>query len=454
MKRPSLTLRLSLLFAAVSAAVLLAVGGVIWHQIDEHFEQLDLMDLQSKLDLARQALAENGSDSAALAGHLGHALHGHAGLGIRIERMDGTPWLALGVPLNFPESLRTLPAGRSLVWESGGERYRGVAAMIAAPGAEPAKRVMLALNLAHHADFIVTFRHTLVLALLLGIALSSLLGWWVARRGLQPIRDIAGLARRISAESLHDRLQLAAIPGELAELAAAFNAMLARLEDSFRRLSDFSSDIAHELRTPISNLLVQTQVAVSQARSAEEYREALYSNLEEYERLRRMVADMLFIAQAENGLVVPQRDRVDLAAEVDGLLEFHQALADEGGVGLLREGAAACAGDAAMLRRAIANLLANAIRHTAPGGVVIVRLGAAATGVEVSVENPGEAIAPEHLPRLFDRFYRADPSRQRQGEGSGLGLAIVKSIVEAHGGRVEAISREGRNRFLLILPAI
>ena len=199
------------------------------------------------------------------------------------------------------------PEYAAIVWEAGGERFRGLVASVTSgsPGKPPFK-VALALNLAHHADFITTFRQTLALSLALGIVLTSLLGWFVARRGLQPVRDIAGLARSISAEHLHDRLEMAAVPAELAELGEAFNAMLARLENSFRRLSDFSSDIAHELRTPVSNLMVQTQVAVSKARSADEYREILYSNLEEYERLTRMVADMLFIAQADNGLIVPE----------------------------------------------------------------------------------------------------------------------------------------------------
>lgn len=452
MKRPSLTLRLAALFAAVSAAVLLAVGGVIWRQIDEHFEQLDLMELHARMAAVRKAFDESGGNPVDVAAHLGHSLPGHASVEVSVEDTVSGALLYASPGAVFPDQLRAEPEGHSIVWEAAGERYRGIAAMTSGTKGSPA-RVLVSLNLAHHADFLVTFRHTLIGALMLGIVFSSLLGWWVANRGLRPVAEMAALARRISAESLHDRLELAALPAELAELGAAFNAMLARLEDSFRRLSDFSSDIAHELRTPISNLLVQTQVAVSQVRSANEYRETLYSSLEEYERLARMVADMLFIAQAENGLVVPQRKVVCLEDEVDQLIEFYSPLAEEASVSLCRVGEANCLGEASLLRRAVANLLVNAIRHTVAGGEIQVRLMCLDGESELAVENPGEAIPPQHLPRLFDRFYRADASRHRDSESTGLGLAIVKSIVEAHGGQVWVNTPPGFNVFGFRLPA-
>jgi len=452
--RRSLTLRLSLWFATVSATALLAVGWVIWHQIDEHFEKLDHAELRGKLELVRHALAdgEQASGWAKIPAHLGHTLAGHGGVTVGIYGAGGQP-LYVSPGTVWPPELLAQPAETVMVWTAGGERFRGmVASLPTGDNPQATVRVLLALNLAHHADFIATFRQTLALALIFGVLLSSLLGWFVVRRGLQPVRAIAGLAGRISAERLHDRLTLTDVPAELAELGAAFNAMLARLQDSFRRLSDFSSDIAHELRTPVSNLLVQTQVAVSQARSAEEYREILYSNLEEYERLKRMVADMLFIAQADNGLIVPGSASVDLAAEVDRLLEFYQPLAEDKGVTLCRRGAGEVTGDAAMLRRAVANLLANAIRHSSAGGEVRVVLESSPEAIRLAVENAGEPIAPEHLPRLFDRFYRVDPSRHHDGERTGLGLAIVRSIVEAHGGQVQAESDVAMTRFVITLP--
>jgi two-component system heavy metal sensor histidine kinase CusS len=228
--------------------------------------------------------------------------------------------------------------------------------------------------------------------------------------------------------------------------------MLERLEGSFRRLADFSSDIAHELRTPISNLMTQTQVVLSQPRSAEEYREILHSNLEEYERLARTIGDMLFLAKADNRLVVPRREAVDLAEEVKRLFEFYDAMASEAGVSLNLEGKGSVDGDRLMLQRAVSNLLANAILHTPKGGNVPVRIERGQDAVILTVENPSPEILPEQLDRLFDRFYRLDPSRRKDtGEGAGLGLAITKSIIEAHGGRVEAGWSKGQIRFRLWL---
>ena len=245
------------------------------------------------------------------------------------------------------------------------------------------------------------------------------------------------------------------MPPELIDLAIAFNDMLARLEGSFRRLSDFSSDLAHELRTPVSNLMTQTQVALSKTRSADQYREVLYSNLEEYERLARMIADMLFLAKADNGLIVPSSETVDLAAEVRDLFGFYEAFAEEQGVRLQLAGAGSISGDRLMMRRALSNLLSNALRHTARGGTVSVLIDQHKSGeIQLSVENPGEDIEPQHLPRLFDRFYRVDPSRHKaRSDGAGLGLAITKSIVEAHQGTISVSSSNGLTFFAITFPA-
>ena len=232
--------------------------------------------------------------------------------------------------------------------------------------------------------------------------------------------------------------------------------MIGRLEDSFVRLSHFSADIAHELRTPLTNLITQTQVGLGKSRSLEEYRELLYSNLEEQERLTKMVNDMLWLAQSEHGLLKPVWEPLDLAREVRELFDFFEALAEEKHIQLVLEGKAPIIqGDRAMLRRALSNLLSNAIRHTPVGRSVLIRLDSSGEGrALLSVQNPGPEIPAEHLPRIFDRFYRVDPSRQRQSEGAGLGLAIVKSIVEAHEGNIAVISERGVTRFTISLPSM
>ena len=198
--------------------------------------------------------------------------------------------------------------------------------------------------------------------------------------------------------------------------------MLARLDDSFRRLSEFSSDIAHELRTPISNLMTQTQVALSSARSTNEYKEVLYSGLEEYERMAQMVGDMLYLAQADNRLLRPGQEQVDLANEIQDLFDYFEAWAEERGVTLARTGSASVPVDRLMLRRALSNLISNAIRHTQQGHTVQVSMATRGDKAIVLVENPGTEIPAEHLPKLFDRFYRVDPSRQRKGDVPDWGL--------------------------------
>lgn len=198
--------------------------------------------------------------------------------------------------------------------------------------------------------------------------------------------------------------------------------------------------------------MTQTQVALSQSRGIDEYREILYSNIEEYERMAQMIGDMLFLAQADNGLYTLNATDVDLNKEVQSLFEYYEVWADERHLTLALEGAATVSGDRLMLRRALSNLLSNAIRHTPTGQTVWVKLESGLRDeIGIAVENPGAPIPTEHLPRLFDRFYRVDPSRQRGGEGTGLGLAIVKSIVDAHGGRIEVESTDVCTTFRITL---
>jgi two-component system heavy metal sensor histidine kinase CusS len=195
-------------------------------------------------------------------------------------------------------------------------------------------------------------------------------------------------------------------------------------------------------------------VALSRTRAADEYKEVLYSNLEEYSRLSRMIGDMLFLAKADHGLIVPRRETVDLAAETQGLFAFYEALAEEKDVSLVLEGAGTIPGDRLMIRRALSNLLSNALRYTPRGNPVTVSIAKLDSGeTRLAVENPGEDIAPEHLSRLFDRFYRLDASRQKTSEGTGLGLPITRSIVEAHHGTIRASSSHGTIRFEIRFPA-
>lgn len=459
MPRRSITFRLTLYFSIASTAVLLFGGYIVGRLVEAHMAELDRATLEGKLELVQHLLAEvrTGRELAAIPSSLSEALMGHHDLSVALTLPDGTPLYrspGFELPPTLPSPAAAGGSGAPVLWQHEGIVYRGLSGTAPIGEGGSPSTVVVALDIGVHREFMDAFRDRLWLAVGIGIVLSALLGWLSARRGLSPARRALELMQRISAQRLGERLPPDSLPRELAPLAAAFNDMLARLEDSFRRLSDFSSDLAHELRTPISNLMTQTQVALARARTADEYREILYSNLEEYERLSQMTSDMLFLAKADNGLIATRTERVDLASEVESLFAFYEALAEERDVRLVLAGEGRARVDRDMLRRAISNLLSNAIRHTPHGGEIRVHISESGSGqTELSVENPGSPIAPEHLPRLFDRFYRVDASRRKEGEGAGLGLAITKSIVEAHGGSISASSKGGIFRFAFSVPA-
>ncbi len=463
MRPKSITFRLTLFFSTASTAVLLVVGTLIGTLVEAHFEELDLEELGGKLELIRHTLAKarTPTDMVVVPQNLSDALVGHHGLSVAVvgsERKLLFKSPSAVFPATLLESRPPEDSSRRagpVVWDQDGQPYRGIAAAaVTGIAGQPPVTVVVAVNIEHHRIFMQAFQKSLWLAMAAGIALTVLLGWIAARRGLAPVREMADMTQGISADRLGNRLPPESVPTELVDLALAFNDMLARLEGSFRRLSDFSSDLAHELRTPISNLMTQTQVAISKARSADQYREVLYSNLEEYERLARMIADMLFLAKADNGLIVPSSETVDLAAETRELFGFYEAFAEEQGVSLVLAGAGVVRGDRLMLRRALSNLVSNAIRHTPRDGSVKVLIDQRNSGeTQLSVENPGEDIESEHLPRLFDRFYQVDRSRQKASEGAGLGLAITKSIVDAHRATIQAFSSNGSTRFAITFPA-
>ena len=307
--------------------------------------------------------------------------------------------------------------------------------------------------LAEREQMLGAYRLKLWLALAAGSGLAYLLGLAVATRGLRPVRELAARAAAIDVQHLSLRLKDASELSELRALRAALNQMLERLEAGFAQLARFSEDLAHEMRTPLNNLMGQTQQALSRARSAADYQDVLVSNQEEYERLARMIDSMLFLARTEASSAIA-REAVDLRELAGQLCEYFDGMAEERGMQLLNRMQGSIEADRELLRRALANLLANALRYGEAGSAITLASDVAADGIELSVHNHGAPIAPEHLPHLFDRFYRADPSRQSaSGEGTGLGLAITQAIMRAHGGQIDAASGGGHTCFTLSLPA-
>lgn len=454
-----MTVRLTLLFALASAFVLLLLGLLIGSAVERHFEEQDLEALKGKMQLAKHILERHPGrpPKETLTQQLDDALTGHHGLIVAVYDAKGEAVYANDT-VTLPQALLsiqpTLRQGQPVKWTaSDGMSWRGISSVVQFGTDGEQYSVAIATEIAHHERFMTSFRQTLWGFIGLATLAMGLLGWFAVRRGLTPLLAIKHRAAEITANRLHTRLPVESIPGELADLADTLNSMLSRLEESFQRLSDFSSDLAHELRTPVSNLLTQTQVTLSKTRSTDDYRDVLASNAEEFERLSRTISDMLYLAKADNKQIVPHQEPIDLAEEIGDLLEYYDLLAEEKAIVLSLSGSGHLLGDRLMLRRAVNNLLSNALRHTPNGGRVTVQIETGDDGLtHISVENTGSEISSEHLPRLFDRFYRVDSSRQRTTENSGLGLAITQSIVVAHGGSVGVVSGRGTTRFTLSLP--
>jgi two-component system, OmpR family, heavy metal sensor histidine kinase CusS len=287
-------------------------------------------------------------------------------------------------------------------------------------------------------------RLALAAFILSGVVFAFGCAHFMVKLALKPLDDISRTARNITRRRLDTRIDESALPGDLVSLAHSFNGMLGSLEDSFARLSHYSANLAHELRTPINNLMMESDIALSKARSPQEYQRVIASNLEEYRRLSWIIDRLLFLARADLDAQDLDRQRLDLVLEVEEVFDYFSDAAQEAGVQLECQGAAVLRADQTLFRRALSNLISNALAYTPPGGAVVVTLRADQLSTRVVVRDNGCGIDEQHLPKIFDRFYRVEAADGRKTQGSGLGLAIVKTIVQLHGGRVELYSKPGK----------
>jgi two-component system, OmpR family, heavy metal sensor histidine kinase CusS len=299
--------------------------------------------------------------------------------------------------------------------------------------------------------FMKQFAAILTAVLALGVVASALIAWTVTKRGLRPLGKMTRALKRAGPKQLHERVTPVGWPRELQPLAVAFDDMLARLEDSFVRLSQFSADIAHELRTPIGNIRGEAEVALTRTRSNEEYRQVIESTVAECQHLGHIVDNLLFLARTEAAEGHLERTSFDGRAAIEKIAAFHELVAEEQQLTIHCRGEATFVADEMLFSRAVTNLVENAVRHTPAGGTVEITIANQGAAVEVSVKDNGCGIGPEHLPRVFDRFYRSDPSRS--SEGVGLGLALVKSIMDLHGGSAQIHSEAGHGtEVTLVFP--
>jgi heavy metal sensor kinase len=451
----SLTLRLTLLFSLVSAAILFGLSLLIQHSIEGHFAAQDFNELKPKLNQIVNLVKPlpDSTDTTQLAAKLDEIAHRHRLISFRIDTLSRQNLYTSG-SLDFPLTSLTPGQVYEAEWSQQGTEFRGTAIAISEETAF-GQGVVIAIGIttARHTLFMETFTRQLLSFILIAILLSSLLGWLAVKKGLSPLRMIKSKARAVSAERLDQRLPLESVPTEIADLVNELNLMLDRLEASFSRLTHFSSDIAHELRTPLSNMMTQTQVSLSQSRTLAEYSDILASNLEELERMSRMISDMLFLAKAENGLELPSSSCIDLATEVEKLFNFYEALADEKQIKLQLQGKGTAQGDLMMIDRALSNLISNAIRHTFEGAEIRIDIQTHGDQSLVTICNQGPPISEHDQRYIFDRFYRCDRARAHgSNDGTGLGLPITRAIAHAHGGEVSVCSNTEETCFTLSLP--
>ncbi|NNP69040.1 heavy metal sensor histidine kinase [Acinetobacter sp. Ac_5812] len=448
----AISFRIAIIFSLSTVIILMIMGLVIHKLVMHHFEVQDRTQLEGKIQLIENLLEQNPSNSQELNLYLKDALIGHHDLIVQIERPTGQVIFSSAPSVIHPRALNKSKQDPWLEWEIKNKTYRGLIYKKTFDHNDSfiSAQIIVGIDTSEHLHFLNDFRRQLLYIGFVGTICLMFLGWFAAWRGLRPVQQMAKVAEGISAQHLSERLEVENTPTELKSLAVAFNDMLDRLKAAVEKLSDFSSDLAHEIRTPINNLMTQTQVCLSRSRNINTYQEVLFSNLEEFEHLARMVSDMLFLAKAEHGLHLPNLQQVNLVKEVSALFDFYDAIAAEKGMSLEQSGSGSIKGDPLMLRRALSNLLSNAIKYGKSDSVIKITCQQNFDTTTFIIENESSPLSSEQLNRLFDRFYRTDVSRQRVEEGTGLGLAITKSILDVHGASIQATYNEGHISFKII----
>lgn len=451
--RLSITLRLTILYA-FSAFVILSVSCLyLYVELGEQLERQNQHFLRDEINVLRALLWEDPEGLSRLRQEIALENSNMELVRHYVRLLDeggnvlaSSPAMMQRIPVEvFPEVGQDSGRfGRRIRWRGPMGTPYILKAVRVTGGEFPPRLLHIALDITYMDKIQRHHRRNLFIVLLFGVSISALTGMIVARRGLAPLQSITRATQSISANRLDDRIGDTPWPAELVSLASAFDRMLERLEESFNRLSQCAGDLAHELRTPIGNLMGEAEVALVKNREPEEYRHILASSLEEFDRLSRMIDKILFLARADSRKEVLNVSSFDVAEAIREVVEFHGSLAEEQAVTIHRRGEAVIRGDRSLFQRVIANLLTNALKHTPAGGEVRLTVNALeGESVSIEVADDGCGIEPVHLPKIFDRFYCVDHVRTGGGRGSGLGLPMVKSIMELHEGTISITSQPG-----------
>ncbi len=462
----SLTTTLALAFAGTTMTVFALVGSVLYFALDRQVTQQDDGEIVLAARHTRRLASELQSfaDVRAHADRLTSQVLGNEALSMDVRDASGkllfehntgnvaaSAIQALTWQKRVDASARITDAAIG-EWQSGTRVPVRALAANAALSDGTAITIVIARDMTDRWLLLDRYRERLYGAGFGGMLLAFLMSWMLVHEALRPLRQLAASAALVTVDRLHTRMTADNVPKELAALIASLNAMLERLSSGFQRMSQYTADLAHDMRTPLGNLRGATEVALARPRSIEEYEVLLESNLEECARLSQMIESVLFLARAEHPQFVTRMQTFDAGEELTRVADYFEGIADDAGVRVRVTGGGELRADAELFRRAVSNLLANAVRHTPRGGEIELEAAPTPDGLRVTVANQGSHIDPAALERVFDRFYRADPARHNapaSPASTGLGLAIVRTIMELHGGRAHAESDATSTRFIL-----
>lgn len=462
-RRPwSLAARLAVGFTVAAFALLLATLSYSYWQLSNSFAREDGQFLHEEVLEVESLLRSKPDGVAALRDHLRRESEAHLSSPLHIRVLDAKTGTSIAETekISLLISASEFPAASVLGRHNGIELIKrdGPPLLATSESITVDGRpfiIQMALDRTFEQRLLGQYRRHMIGVLVFGLVVCAITGYAIARSGLRSLGRMAGVMEHVGSSTLNQRIS-GAFPSELSVLAASFNAMLQRLEDSFARLSRFSADIAHELRTPIHNIRGTVEVTLNKPRSPQEAQAMLAPCLEECERMGRLIDNLLFVARAENPQTQIARQRVDVMSELGKVQEFFEAAAAEAGVTIAvapASGAVEAELDRLLLQQAVCNLVENALAHTPRDGRVTLGAHRENGHVQVEVVDTGCGIPAEHLPLVFERLHRVDPSRSKNTGGTGLGLAIVKSIATLHRGTVSVESKPSiGSRFTLTLP--
>ncbi len=455
-RRPwSLALRMGLYYGISAFVILLLATTLLYWALKSQLEWTDDLRLLSKLREVRPILVHEPLNEEALrqSVKLEYEARSMEPVLIRVKDVMGhvvveTPDMGKALPIgSFQGRWRAMakPAEPYELKSPQGWPFRVLSTEVSNESGTKSYVVHIACDHLQEQALLEHYRNHLRIVLGSAIFICGMVGYLLARRGMRPLAEMGTTVGQIKASTLNVRLDVAGMPAELTTLAMSFNDMLSRLEDAFSRISRYSADIAHELRTPLHNLRNAAEVALARARKPEEYRDALASCLEECVRLSSLIESLMFIARAESPETMIQRESVNVSQELARIAEFYSASASEGGISIAVEAQSGITAelDRQLFQRAVGNLIENSIKYSPSTSTITLSARMADQVLQVDVSDSGPGIPPEHLPRVFDRFYRVDKARTKLTGGLGLGLAIVKTIAQLHQGAAEIQSQLG-----------